>query len=881
MLLRQAWLEKNKRQDDERAIPELAPLYRPLDDLQAADLRQMARSLDLPLNPEDPENLGRLVRLVDLKPGDEGRLVSVLQGGVAHQVLNARKHDEESQIIARAGAFGSVTIATNMAGRGVDIKLGGDLPEEVLGDANRALVKAGHDNAYDMTHSERRRALLSVDLSEVGLYEEGARAFLEYLDNMERVRELGGLHVIGSERHEARRIDNQLRGRAARQGDPGSSRFYLALDDDLMRLFGGQQVEGLLARLNIDEAVPIESGLVGRLVEQSQTRVEGANFDVRKHLLEYDDVLNSQRARIYSQRDQVFTKEDLREDVSEMLQAELQKRIPEALKDEEGPWKLLAYLEEIQPALEYEDVIFPSYTQRLMLFELTRYIDEASTGAAGADKRTKDGRAPEGRTPDKRTPDGQGVILQALLALAEQALDMEHEHLMKAAQELLDRSEETLQAQIDERLDALAALVEGWKDISPEEAEGPRRPQDLAEEIAASVRMPVRLTPEQNRQLLNDPEPVAEAVGKQVSMQLMALMANRLVGSFERRLEESLNLRTIQIQEADWNEVRETLRQALEETITRRRERLLGSRSQDSRTQEAQGQIARDLSQLLPREAADGQAGLSDELFIRLLGAMARGTRVAFDRKTHRQNFQYTTRLRYSFLAARLLQDQPPQSVTADVLEHLEQAEVMIGRMWGRSEWNRLLQAEATLGQLTGKVKDEIQVALDAQHGAGHFESVAVASLQSYSTDDRDGVVEILGRRVLSELYRQLLLGVVSELWVDYLTRVEALRVSIGLEAYAQRDPLVQYKSQATEMFSNLIASVRSGVISRMFTYRPRQVAAASAVAAPPVERSVEEASEAGAGTPARSAAPASTAAAPGGQEGGSGGRHKKKRKRH
>jgi preprotein translocase subunit SecA len=141
--------------------------------------------------------------------------------------------------------------------------------------------------------------------------------------------------------------------------------------------------------------------------------------------------------------------------------------------------------------------------------------------------------------------------------------------------------------------------------------------------------------------------------------------------------------------------------------------------------------------------------------------------------------------------------------------------------------------------------------------------------------------VEILGRRVLSELYRQLLLGVVSELWVDYLTRVEALRVSIGLEAYAQRDPLVQYKSQATEMFSNLIASVRSGVISRMFTYRPRQVAAASAVAAPPVERSVEEASEAGAGTPARSAAPASTAAAPGGQEGGSGGRHKKKRKRH
>ena len=119
---------------------------------------------------------------------------------------------------------------------------------------------------------------------------------------------LGGLHVIGSERHEARRIDNQLRGRSARQGDPGSSRFYLSLDDDLMRLFGGQQVDSLMQRLSIDEAIPIESGIIGRMVEQSQTRVEGANFDVRKHLLEYDDVLNSQRMRIYSQRDQVFSR---------------------------------------------------------------------------------------------------------------------------------------------------------------------------------------------------------------------------------------------------------------------------------------------------------------------------------------------------------------------------------------------------------------------------------------------------------------------------------------------------------------------------------------------------------------------------------------------
>ena len=159
-------------------------------------------------------------------------------------MLNARKHDEESKIIAKAGAFGAVTIATNMAGRGVDIKLGGDLDEEILGDVNRVLERAGND-AYNMTHEERCQALQKLTAEDFGIYEEAVNAFFQYMHEMEQVRELGGLHVVGSERHEARRIDNQLRGRAARQGDPGSSRFYLSLDDELMRLFGGKQVEGL------------------------------------------------------------------------------------------------------------------------------------------------------------------------------------------------------------------------------------------------------------------------------------------------------------------------------------------------------------------------------------------------------------------------------------------------------------------------------------------------------------------------------------------------------------------------------------------------------------------------------------------------------------
>jgi len=270
-----------------------------------------------------------------------------------HQVLNARKHTEESIIIAAPALSGAVTIATNMAGRGVDIKLGGEIPENLLAEVNQVLASVAKVNPYNMTMEQRLAAVQNLNGTLDEEQQAAITAFKEHMQNMERVRELGGLHVIGSERHEARRIDNQLRGRSARQGDPGSSRFYLSLEDDLMRLFGGDQVQGLLNRFNFDPNVPIEANIIGRLVEQSQTRVEGANFDVRKHLLEYDDVLNTQRQRIYAQRDAIFTKPDLREDVTEMLRTELTSRIKNAMEDPEGPWKLLAYLEEIQPTIDH------------------------------------------------------------------------------------------------------------------------------------------------------------------------------------------------------------------------------------------------------------------------------------------------------------------------------------------------------------------------------------------------------------------------------------------------------------------------------------------------------------------------------------------------
>jgi len=213
---------------------------------------------------------------------------------VKHVVLNARYHEQEAQIIAQAGRIGAVTIATNMAGRGVDILLGGN-PEYLT---REHLKKSGTDPAK-ATPEQFEKVL--KDVGEITLKEHEAVIALE------------GLHVLGTERHEARRIDNQLRGRAGRQGDPGSSRFYLSLEDDLMRIFGSERISGLMARIGMGDGVPIEHNMITRAIERAQKQVEGQNFTVRKHLLEYDDVMNKQRETIYGQRRKILKGEDQHE----------------------------------------------------------------------------------------------------------------------------------------------------------------------------------------------------------------------------------------------------------------------------------------------------------------------------------------------------------------------------------------------------------------------------------------------------------------------------------------------------------------------------------------------------------------------------------------
>ena len=242
--------------------------------------------------------------------------------GIKHETLNAKFHEKESGIVAQAGRTGAVTIATNMAGRGTDILLGGN----PAGLASEALHRQGVNPA------EVDKATYDAALAE-------AKAETE--EDHVRVVDAGGLHIIGTERHDSRRIDNQLRGRAGRQGDPGSSRFYLSLDDDLMKRFASDRVTGLMERLGLDEDVAIESKLVSRTIESAQSRVEGFNFDIRKRVVEFDDVINKQRETIYAERDKVLHNEDLTETVRRFLDDEIDVLVGEHLGGEDPEaWSL-------------------------------------------------------------------------------------------------------------------------------------------------------------------------------------------------------------------------------------------------------------------------------------------------------------------------------------------------------------------------------------------------------------------------------------------------------------------------------------------------------------------------------------------------------------
>ena len=266
------------------------PTNKPMVRLDAQDLIYRTEKEKFNAVVEDiveQQSNGRPVLVGTISIENSEKLSSYLKKrGTRHQVLNAKHHESEAEIVAQAGRSGSVTIATNMAGRGTDIVLGGN---PVYMTTN----KAGHDDTTD----EYKAALETFTV--------------QCEREKEEVLTAGGLYILGTERHDSRRIDNQLRGRSGRQGDPGESRFYISLEDDLMRIFASERISSIMGKLGMEEGVPIEHGLVSRAIENAQKKVEGKNFDIRKHLLEYDDVMNKQREVVYGYRRQILSEEGL------------------------------------------------------------------------------------------------------------------------------------------------------------------------------------------------------------------------------------------------------------------------------------------------------------------------------------------------------------------------------------------------------------------------------------------------------------------------------------------------------------------------------------------------------------------------------------------
>ncbi|MDY6845656.1 MAG: hypothetical protein SVP52_00775, partial [Chloroflexota bacterium] len=692
-LIRHAYMKHhNLNEGDVLSTPELDQLYEPLDSLRSLELRRLGREYGLQsLSPLDEGNKQAVLEIFDLSAENWERLEAVIKAGVQHQVLNARKHTEESKIIAGAGAFGAVTLATNMAGRGVDIKLGGELSEESLTNVNRFLAESGVDDPYNMGMQDRLNALKDISQEDYGEYAEDVRRYFDYMDEMKRVRELGGLHVIGSERHEARRIDNQLRGRAARQGDPGSSRFFLSLEDDLMRLFGGGQVEALMSRLNIDEGVPIESGIVGRLVESSQTRVEGANFDVRKHLLEYDDVLNSQRERIYEQRERIFDKEDLREDVTEMLRTEVGRRVDLGMQDDEGPWKLMAYLEDTQPPMDISGVTHPSYSLKLMMDRLGK-------------------------------PTTVDALQSGLLQIASEALKAWHDHLRNWAGSLIAQSEMGFESQFTERSELLDTFVEGLR------YEENNQTINVVTELSNLVHVPLRLSDQDTRGLKEGAQEAIDKVRGQIRSTLMQIFVRRLILTLERRLNDNWNMKASELSSLPWEQVSQTLLSQVDDTLNRREEYVLGE----------SGEIAKDLksNQDLMVEALNDQSAL-----MRLLLMITQGRVITFDDRTHRRMMKATRRLTYIFLTAHQLEGKPLEMVQQDILNHLEIAQDKLALVWGQAELDRLHNAGHTLGQLTQRWQDR----LTTEIGRDDFDRVKNQSIALLKDEDRENLAMALG----------------------------------------------------------------------------------------------------------------------------------------
>jgi preprotein translocase subunit SecA len=755
-------------------------LNRPLEEISASQLRKQGDSLGISVDPMTTDNLGRIARLLGLE--DTKRLRDALQNGVPHSVLNARHHTQEAAIVARAGEVGAVTIATNMAGRGVDIKLGGELTEGILSEVYRVLGQNGI-SAHGLSFAEMAQSLRSIDPERYHLYREAVDQFLKHVDDEERVKKLGGLHVIGTERHEARRIDNQLRGRSGRQGDPGSSTFYLSLEDDLMRRFGGTRVSDLAARLGSEDDIPISMGLVSRAIANAQTQVEGYNFDIRKHLIDYDDVLNTQRNVIYEQRTRILSKPDLRDDVWAMIEAEIAQHVdplyalaPRNADEDEieaeraaASLRLINFLETIQPITPLsEGRLFPS-------FSLSHVLSTLPLDA------------------------GPEALREALDETLREVLHSQQRAVLANVELVVSRTLDSEDASIDRWLEAATIAFEG-AELDAEDAGQELDALEAARAVKSSIGIELNTRPlrdlegrELERAIMEEVRALARS---QVRLRMLAQVQARLPVPWQA---PATLLSDDASSTAGQEQVMSTVLDSVESALAQHAESLAA---------EVAGIVQAQIREPSDCTPARATAFLHEIRF---------GTRSDYDKQHRRINRRFE-RFHYTPWVAEQISSWEKDRIESAILEHLGNALHAWEKAWADAELQRI--ASISLGELDR----ETQAGLESILGEERLGELQTTRVSDLPAKDLEVVRRHLGARVLFNVQRQLMLEITSRYWVEHLTAMEDLRQGIGLQSYAQKDPLAEYRVRAYEMFQDLLHAIQSEVVTAMFTYRPHDL---------------------------------------------------------